>query len=752
MAQTDNLLGAPTEGLGQNVTFGFNTPGSPQLGAGGPAPVRGGISGGNPQLRTQGVGVDSRPASFPILDTIMQISGGVAQRQMQQMRTEQFFKGMQRAANGEAVTDIAKDNPWYAKLFGDSDAVEGARAYTSATKAQTVVAGMEEDMPKLRMLSPDEANKYFIQKINDAQTGDTATDMAVMQQFTQSMPALMKRQAKENYAYVQGEAVKAQSAYFASGASALQTSADGLALGTVSPEDYDAAKRQFLASTAPPVGMDPDKFIAGRTQDMISAARNGQFHALNAMEEAGFLDAMNPQERQRYDSARMSGEQNARGKFGYDFAGQLADIKAVSELPTLSPDNTNDLGTKIDLLNQQWQAKMGTKNSYYITPEQKASMMAGHTVAVARLADQKAAADTRAAAKADAQSGKAAASQALDLNLTSNYEAGTLFSTRGEGVTTDKKDEIAQLAFNNEPDPQKRAELVVRNFENSGKVSMPLQHQLIGSVSAAIRSGNVDDKVQRVFSDYNTLRTMNKFAADALYGDMAPKLEAFRQATLAGFPVEGAFNQVFMDDRKESVGAKDWKAAGAEITSKYNGFFARTFGEAKAFLPGQLDGLIADNARNTSSWAGQMGPGKYKEAAVRAVGQKISSGKAEIIGGTYYTLLPDQQPVGRWLVHDARKADGSPVTENDVQTVYHTALRDTTYKYTGYWPEDADGGVKLFRLPDQDGKPRFHVYTTHDGETKDFLFTGEDIIREANRPKPVYTQSHRSPMNNVDNK
>lgn len=733
MAQTDNILGAPTEGLGQRVTFAFSQGGGvPQLGmenvAGGRSGVVGGASGGT---HTQGQGVAQPSGNYPVLDTIMKLSGGIAAAQLRKKQQEAFFTGMQRAAQGEAITNIADEQPWYSKLFGDSDAVEGARAYTAETKAQTVVASMEQDMPNLRMLSAEDANKYFLDKINAAQTGDTATDMAVMQSFTRAMPSLMKRQAKEHYGWQQGEAVKAQSAAFSAGADNLQARARGLASGTVTEDEYAADELNFMLGSRPPVGMDPEKFIAGRTADLITAARKGNFHALNAYERAGWLDAMTPEQQAKYESARNAGETAARGKYGMVMAEDMAKIKAISEQPTLDDISTADLKQRIDAVNKGWQAQMGTKSSYYISPEQTASLLAGHTVAVARQADANLKAQERAAAKLATVQGKDAANQALDLTLTTLYEQGNLFGVRGTGITDERKSEIQAIAFNGEPDPVKRATLVVRNFESAGKVSSILQGQLRGAVSAAISAGTggtgVNDKVQKVFADYNVMRGMNAFAADAAYGDLAPKMESFRNMVSVGYPIEGAFNEVFVQpDRKAHVDKKSWTAAGDAITSEFNGFFSRTFGATKAFMPGMLDRIITDNSKSAEHWAGYMG-GKFKDAAVRSVSQQIASGKAEIIGGAYFRNMENQGSVSRWLVHDASTPDGKPIAANDVQSIFRNALDAVTYKAAGYKPSDAEN-VSMFRIADKNGKPQFHVYTTRDGETKDFLFTGDDIL------------------------
>src|SRR6478752_1039791 len=162
----ENTLGAPTEGLGQRVTFAFDAGGAvPQLSLGNRGDIQAGVRGGGTVnaggTQNRGVVLEKNET----FDFIAGLADKAVKVDMQRRKTQAFVTGMQRAAAVEAVSDIAAQQPWYSKLFGDSDTVEGARQYASHTIAQTTVAQMEEEMPQLRQMSPLEAQNYFTDSV-----------------------------------------------------------------------------------------------------------------------------------------------------------------------------------------------------------------------------------------------------------------------------------------------------------------------------------------------------------------------------------------------------------------------------------------------------------------------------------------------------------------------------------------------------------------------------------------------------------
>ena len=117
----DNTLGAPTEGLGQTVTFGFKNQGAQQSQGVQRGRVRAGVQGSAATgiSLAQGSKIEANPA----VDMLMRVGAGLIDNKIKEARTNAYVSGMQRAMNGEAVEDIAAKQPAWSRVFGDSDAV-----------------------------------------------------------------------------------------------------------------------------------------------------------------------------------------------------------------------------------------------------------------------------------------------------------------------------------------------------------------------------------------------------------------------------------------------------------------------------------------------------------------------------------------------------------------------------------------------------------------------------------------------------
>ena len=267
----DNTLGAPTEGLGQTVTFGFKPTdkvsdvgvqrGRIRAGA------QGGSGGGSlPQAHAVQFEQD------PTVELLLRVGQGIVDSGIKEARTKAYVTGMQRAMTGEAVDDIARDQPAWSKVFGDSDAVEGARAYSTEATVQKTLLSIESDMPNLRRMDSAGANEFFTKSVQAAMTGHAATDNAIISALQRSMPAVMKRHASEHYAFMQVEATRAESEAIHAGADRLQMAGQQLADGKITQADYNEqlAANAMLAGIAPPIttpvfDLPPQASIASRS-------------------------------------------------------------------------------------------------------------------------------------------------------------------------------------------------------------------------------------------------------------------------------------------------------------------------------------------------------------------------------------------------------------------------------------------------------------------------------------------------------
>lgn len=359
----ENALGAPTEGLGQNVTFAVRGAGSSTLDALGAAPVRNDAQGG------QGGGVIApmavpKEAPNPTMLLLSKAGDKLLGDSINARRKEKFVEGMQQARAGVALMDIAESVPWYSKLFGDTDVISGARAYTQQTKAQEAVLAMREQMPELRKLPLDQARGVFTKNIDAAMTGDAETDALLMQSFARVMPGIMAEQTREHYKYAQESAVAAHGKALASGATLLQGVANEHVTNDTDPAELDSARGAYLGLLAKPNGMDDDAYNKALSTHIVAAAENGDFHAINVIREAKVLDVLPEELRAKVIRNIDINERNLpKGPAGEKYADRLLNLQRMAREIDLTagplPDS-NVLLAEYAKLNEDWQRETGS--------------------------------------------------------------------------------------------------------------------------------------------------------------------------------------------------------------------------------------------------------------------------------------------------------------------------------------------------------------------------------------------------------
>lgn len=747
---SDNTLGAPTEGLGQNVTFAYsNEQGIPQLEGGDPGRIRAGVIGGPVGVGgTKAQGVQAAPN--PTLDVLLKVGESILKPVLEKRKTEAYVSGMQRAMQGEAVTEIANSQPWYSKLFGEgTDVIEGARAYTGNTVAQTTVAAMEDKMPSIRQMDGPTAQKFFVDSINGAKTGDPATDLAVMQSLTRALPQFMRRQAKEHYAWKQERATAAEDASFKSGADNLQKI--GATLGqdgsTTTQADVDAATLQFVQNQVPAAGRDEENWKKGQTARYIEAAKNGQFHAVYAgmrpVKEGApsVFDTLDADQRARITSAVEAGEGKLRNKYSMAWSDQLATVEASSKLPPTGT-TTRDLAAQIDAMNTKFQKETGSK-APFILPRERAAYLSGSTVAIQREYAQQAKDDLIRQEKLAAEGNKAAAAQLDDQrydDAISKGRVGTLVAA--PGYSTEKANVRVIDTFRNLKTPEAQDDLLVRMVGTykdgvqvgDGFVSEPIAKQKQANFNSALSAGAFTDQTKAVIEDAARLRARDMTTFDKYYGDLAPKIDGYLTDVQNGSVAEGAFVRRFIDTKKKRLDDKDMKAGIAAVTSEYNSFgsgVTTVLGFGKKLQPGQarqLASAIGDTASAFSDVDGDV-----KGGFVRAMKSRPD---IEVQGGYVFRNAKNQTRLDHYLNSTVGPGGSRPVASDDIDHAFKGAV-----DYLLYGEGDTSGvlaskatDVLVYRLPDdKTGVPQFTLAANVDGDIKRAHLSAKDIYKFSDR-------------------
>lgn len=309
-------------------------------------PMRGGIRAAGAQVDARldhgGVaraGAAAAASSAQDYDTLMKFAGPVLAKAQQRAEQGAYWEGVKRAATGESIKEIVDEQPWYAKIFGDSPVVEGARAYTAQARLDQAQAALAERMPELRKQSPDQVTKVYVGALDAMMTGDPMTDAVLQQSAAQQLPLLLKQHAKEHYGYLQTNLKNTQFESWQPAAKVLQAAGTGYAVGTIDDKGWEVQKQQFLGKIVPLDGQNDDSYKQNILAMYGKAAQDGNFHAVQVMDDAGVRQFLSPEQLRTVDDQVFRYAQRAKADYaGEHMAEDLAALQAAVRTGQISPE------------------------------------------------------------------------------------------------------------------------------------------------------------------------------------------------------------------------------------------------------------------------------------------------------------------------------------------------------------------------------------------------------------------------------
>jgi hypothetical protein len=380
----DNTLGAPTEGLGQTVTFaaqGGN--GTPQLTLPERGAVRIGTGGGNVTSTGQARQVqEARPD--PTMAALMKMGGALLQPAIKREQEAMFMEGMQRAAQGEAVKEIVDEQPWYSKIFGPTNLVDGARAYSAAAKAASIATDLDARIEDISKMPGQEFARHINDVLNNAATGDDATDAIVKQQFMTQMPEVMKKQARSHYLYQQKQMIESNRAYVGTAFAALAASdaakrnaADGtgedgsIKVNTTDDGDTLVSAVRALNALETPAGMDPKVHKKSVASEVVQSINTGSFAVYNTLVDSQAIDTFEPEQIAQIHAAANAMRTRTRAELPVEFSKVIANATAIAG----RAENTQeDVLAAVDQINKAY-AKMTGDKKPYVTAQGATSLL-----------------------------------------------------------------------------------------------------------------------------------------------------------------------------------------------------------------------------------------------------------------------------------------------------------------------------------------------------------------------------------------
>lgn len=736
MAQELNTVGAPTAGLGQTVTFQPNVGSAPVLQLPtSPQGVRVGIQGGQAINQTRAVGVTIGPN--PVLDAINKVAGGILNKATENAKLENYVRGMQEAVAGRSIQEISDSQPWYSKLFGGADVVEGARAYTQHATAAKVAGEIEAELPKIEALGQDEAQRYFVDKIQANLTGDAAADAQIMTSFTKLLPTAMKAQAKMNYAFRQKKAAGAFSGAMDNTAARLANLAELRTGGFITDEDMLRDSTELVRLSVPPEGMDEEVWQSTMSGKLSGWASAGQLHAVNAFTRAGLLSHLKPEQAKQVQAAIKAGEREQRQAFTAQWNNDLIRLSLDAARPEAGT-TTEDLLKNVDLLNSQFMRASGSSEGL-IGANERAAMATRNALYIDHARQQDIKDRATATGKADEK-----------IVVTGAIREAVLTGRIGDlvtaGTATQKEVNLeAQNMLATLP-PEQQSNLLFLAHNRDGYVLPNVADTRSRSVEVMLQAGSGGyDKaaVDKVYGDWLSLYSRSPGLASSYYKERNADMLRFHEARQAMGSDAAAFTSAFAlahkgrpADRKtlETIAKtvaseQDYVAAWARSdTYDLEPYAAATVAQAiGSAVESRLTGTNGDEA----------------EVARAVFKEKVQRGELEVLGG-FAVINPtaDKTPLAKYLTgtlwDEAR--GGKPLPTDTVNTMFRRAVDAKLYgdgtKAGVIKDVDMIGQTRInhavfSRLPTAGKQPMVHVYaTTEDGQTVEFTVSGDDVLAQ----------------------
>lgn len=461
------------------------------------------------QVGVAGVNFTGRPAQAPrtdpTLDVLLKLGSEILAPKIKEEQQRQYFEGVQRAAAGEALSDIIDTQPWYTQIFGPASAVQGARAYTVQASMAKFAANLEQQMPKLAEQGPEVIQQEVYNAVQPLLTGDAEADAMIQRGAAEQFAPLFKRHAREHYVFNQRKAVNLQSQTWDANSRNLQRA---MSDPEATPQERSAAEQNFLMNLAPFADQTEESHQKNLSLMLRNSATAGNFHTINLFKNTKGQDGKSLWEKLPVDEQReLQAALPALARRALDEQALPKYALEINQILRDTAQNPAELPKRMAVLN----AKAASEFGIYEAPMVSHAAISG---AIGRVMDAQAAEAARLLSLKDDNRGALADVQ---VNVPNGLTQGKIrLNLQGDHV-----DNAIAKAWGANPDPVARAALLARHPEETssivkGELSLVNfgedYHAGIGSAAATwkalppdIAAKYYSTDAQAVFKRYNEL-------------------------------------------------------------------------------------------------------------------------------------------------------------------------------------------------------------------------------------------------------
>lgn len=665
------------------------------------------------------------------LEALSRLSANLGQK-FQEAQEDKFAEGYLRHMQGEAVADIAEENP-FKGIFGDGAAVRGARAAQVQNSGSSVLSWVQANQGSLIGMPADAQRKAVADYVQTLNTGDPQADMLIAQNAMKILPAVMDNLTRASEGENQRQAALAQADTLEQHAQGLQYAADQVAKGQLAPEHYDALKAQAIQSAMPMPGQSPESYRASMQGNMLSLVRNGQFELANSIRSQVLDPMLTPDERFQLDQQMK--QANATWLKDNPVSGDYTMFTGTlpSQINAGRYSSEDQLLADIDRTNADYKTQTGALNPM-INNEEKAEYVARWQA----WKQQNDAAEAKAQAKQDDE-------QVKRTIYMQGFAHGSPSVMSASGLDSRQKAAFEQTEaakFLTEPGLQSASNL--GKLAVNGYTLAPLKEKLSGTLGV-LKGGGIPraEDMQALQASFQKFQNTpyGLGAAEAYFGEDLPLV-----MEMAGLDMSDKANQQYFRERAQAQ--RNVLKPGQDTVNKANdlvdaemqpGWWSKFWGDAQALGVGYEAALKEDMKRHTAEVMAQY-PNLNEEQVLKIAGQRSMKGKQVL--GNMLVAGPGADKLFRNL---NSHLDIPMQTPGD--TRFNVAINDSIRTKVDKRYDFTVGSINAF----QNGQ-MYVTVTRDDGVQQNIVMSAENVAQMINTSKAKATadDKERRKANNLE--
>jgi hypothetical protein len=647
------------------------------------------------------------------MQALLKLGGTAVKAAVEEERTQAYVRGWQRAAQGEAVAEIVDEQPWYSKLFGATNLVDGARAYTANARANAIVAGLENDMESLRKLGPDEIGRHVAGIMSKTQTGDSTTDLLVQKQLGAAVPSFLKVQAKANLKYNQERfedsmAASHEAGFASLGAVSLAARQGGVTDGM----DVLVNQLRLKDNLLPPPDMDQKHFNKILARSAVKSILGGNLDTAGFLENSGIIGSLDPSEQVTVREATARARREAQLRLPAEFADDLAQLTRAGN----DGSSLESLKAKAAAFNEKYKRHTGDYQDYFSTANLATEINQWHANQ-----DRDRERTRKAIDAADNKAAKEIAAFDHQMNIAAKMRHGSYVNDEPADVKLMAWAEVARGA---DPDTLARTRFVQASLGNFDKAfADKLQSQI--SIAAGPEFKTSDNKtpgnplaLYEAYQAYDKLvRNGSMPIAQAYAGEGARLMSAYSKLAVGQEATPDNLAIWYHRAVTESLAPRP------ALTDKEEKQIVKDLTESiPDWVPFRPDSFRTKNpealARLISPFIDKTGAGDTTEAAKQ---QALKGRKIDGLAGWYWPLLPGVSDFRQALA----KPDGNVIKVSSGE--HNQAFNFAVDQYAAKVGISTVSAVGQFN-DNAKGEPQVYVMgTDSNGNVKTTFMTASEV-------------------------